>query len=137
MDDGAGNDVASGFAGEDALYGGGGADELLGGRGDDSLDGGARGDRIVGGAGDDLLAGGTGADCFVFGRAHGDDVVADFANADALDLRMLRLPGFAELRALATATADGALIDLSARGGGTILLADFALGRLTADDLLL
>jgi Ca2+-binding RTX toxin-like protein len=147
--DGRGGTVAgrlSGLDGADRLLGGDGEDVIRGGNhgdlvrgfaGDDRLSGGRGDDRIVGGAGDDLLSGGTGADLFVFGRAHGHDVVTGFANADTLDLRAHRLTGFTEFRALGTATEDGVLIDLTRRGGGTILLEDFAIGRLTTDDLLL
>ncbi|MFM7272610.1 MAG: calcium-binding protein, partial [Gammaproteobacteria bacterium] len=74
---GAGADSLAGNEGDDALGGGAGDDTLSGGSGDDRLEGESGADLLEGGAGWDLLLGGEGADTYVFGSAHGNDIVLD------------------------------------------------------------
>lgn len=91
---------------------------------DNVIRGNALNNVITGGAGDDTLYGGGGADRFVFARGSGNDVIADFARGDRIDLSGYGFDG-------APAVADvhgGALIDLG--GGDTILVSG-----VTADHL--
>ncbi|MCY3786488.1 MAG: calcium-binding protein [bacterium] len=109
-----GNDLLSGFGGNDTLHGGGGDDWMRGGDGDDIL---------VGGAGNDGLVGGAGADVFRFEEGHGDDVIFDFEpGTDLIDLSAFGGFHWAELKDSMTVVEHGLQIDLSAWGGGTILL---------------
>ena len=104
--------------------------------GNDTIIGGDSIDEIVGGPGDDTLTGGGGEDTFIFAAGHGNDTITDFAReipgavsggrlaeGDVIDLTQLpSISGFSEL----SITTDGpnTLIDLTAHGGGTILLED-------------
>ena len=151
---GYGNDLLSGGSGRDRLFGQGGDDRLLGGKGldrlsgqegDDVLGGGAgddelRGhdgaDTLIGATGDDVLLGGTDADVFVFRPGDGNDRVVDFSdNEDRLDLTAFGLSGLAAVTRVASGTST--LIDLSAHGGGTVLLEGFAPSMLTDADVLI
>ncbi len=151
---GYGNDLLSGGSGRDRLFGQGGDDRLLGGNGldrlsgqegDDVLGGGAgddelRGhdgaDTLIGATGDDVLLGGTDADVFVFRPGDGNDRVVDFSdNEDRLDLTAFGLSGLAAVTRVASGTST--LIDLSAHGGGTVLLEGFAPSMLTDADVLI
>ena len=138
---GAGADLLVGGEGDDALFGGGGRDELRGKGGNDELKGGDGADRLIGGGGDDALTGGGGRDVFVFGRASGDDVVADFeTGADQLDLTRLAVEGggrMAQLREAAHDHEAGVLIDLDALGGrGSVQLLGVEAGVMSAADVL-
>jgi predicted extracellular nuclease len=77
-----GHDLLNGGLGNDKLDGGDGNDVLFGDLGNDTLWGGAGNDVLFGGLGDDTLYGGAGADTFHFGRAEGNDLVADFNTTD-------------------------------------------------------
>ena len=150
---GAGADGLWGGAGDDQLWGEDGADDLLGGAGDDQLWGedgddylvGSAGDDqlwgedgddfLSGGAGDDILRGGVGDDVFGFDFGHGDDIITDFTDGDDLIyLGAFGLSGFDEL--VVASDSDGVTIDLTAHGGGTILLEGFAIADLDAGDIL-
>ena len=132
---GGGNDTLQGGAGDDHLIGAGGDDTLAGGAGEDLLWGGAGDDRIEGGTGDDEIEGGAGEDLFVFGPGHGDDAVARFTDGDdRIDLRAFELSGFSDLDV--AATDRGTTIDLSAHGGGVILLERIGLADVDAADFL-
>ena len=141
---GAGGDTLTGGGGADDLAGGDGNDRLVGNTGDDTLAGGAGDDVLWGGAGDDLIEGGTGddeieggagEDLFVFGPGHGDDAVARFTDGDdRIDLRAFELSGFSDLDV--AATDRGTTIDLSAHGGGVILLERIGLADVDASDFL-
>ncbi|MCC7275014.1 MAG: M10 family metallopeptidase C-terminal domain-containing protein [Alphaproteobacteria bacterium] len=110
----------AGLAGDDLLAGVGGDDALAGGMGLDTLQG---------GGGDDLLAGGDDADRFEFSGDFGADAIADFDPGKGDRLRIsgfgAGLDDFAELKAYVTDDGTDTTIDLSALGGGTILLASF------------
>ena len=126
-----------GGAGHDTLYGGpgGGDDRLDGGPGNDRLYGGQGSDRLAGGAGDDRLVGGPGADVFVVAPGEGQDTVTDFTDGvDRIDLTAFGLAGIDDLTT--TTTTDGVALDLTDSGGGTILLADFAMASLDATDFI-
>ena len=94
----------------------GGQDELSGGPGDDWLDG---------GFGNDRLSGGPDADIFVFTPGNGHDTILDFdAAEDKIDLTAFA--GIAGVDELVTSQQEhGLVIDLSAQGGGEVLLQDF------------
>ena len=87
-------------------------------------------------SGDDTLTGGAGADTFVFDPNHGNDVVTDFTNGeDVIDLsEFSTISGFSDLTV--TSDENGVTIDLTAHGGGTILLQGFAIDDLDAEDFL-
>ena len=103
-------------------------------------------DRIKGGTSDDTMSGGTGADTFYFYRGHGEDTITDFSTTEG-DVISLRCLGgeitWEELQAAFTAVEDdtstmdvdesGTSIDLSAWGGGTIVLRGVTSTSLTAD----
>ena len=131
---GAGDDILHGGAGDDALEGHGGDDRLHGGAGDDELYGGEGADVLDGGADNDTLSGEAGNDTFVFAAGHGNDTITDFTDGgDLIDLTAIAgISGFEDL----TITADGddAVIDLTAHGGGTIRLENFAVSDLDAAD---
>ena len=122
---GGGTDKAWGYDGDDILVGGQGQDQLFGGNGDDILSG------DVGG---DWLTGGAGADSFIFGPAHGRDVITDFTpGEDQIDLRGLAVVGddFADLEI--RQKSAGVLV---VTGEGEILLRGLDLEAVTADDFL-
>ena len=116
--------------GNDILYGHAGADRISGDNGNDY---------IVGGSGDDTLTGGSGNDQFVFGPRDGnyEDVIIDFNDgADRLDLkRFTTLHSLDDLDLFLSEDGTDSTIDLTAHGGGAIVLADFT-GTLSADDVL-
>ena len=87
-------------------------------------------------SGDDTLTGGAGADTFVFDPNHGNDVVTDFTNGeDLIDLsEFSTISGFSDLTV--TSDENGVTIDLTAHGGGTVLLQGFDIGDLDAEDFL-
>ena len=145
------DDTLDGGDGHDVLHGGLGGDRLEGGDGDDVLTGdgpfagnfpfgtndvllgGAGDDFLNGGTGDNLLHGGEGADIFHIDIDGGDDVVSDFTDGeDRIDLAAFNLTGFHELTI--SSDADSVTIDLSAHGGGTVLLEDFDIANLDASD---
>ena len=131
------DNVIDGGAGHDTLYGGpgGGDDRLDGGPGDDRLYGGQGRDRLAGAAGDDRLVGGPGADVFVVAPGEGEDTVTDFTDGeDRIDLTAFGLAGIDDITT--TTTTDGVAFDLTDSGGGTILLADFAMANLDATDFI-
>ena len=132
----AGNDTLEGEEDNDTLFGNAGNDRLFGNAGDDRLWGAGGDDTLEGGIGNDRLGGGAGADLFVLDVAHGADTITDFANGDdRIDLSGFNLSnGYRDVAA--TAVAGGVRIDLSAHGGGTILLRNAALGDLDASDFL-
>ena len=83
-----GNSAGTGNEKANIITGNGGANVLKGFGGNDVIDGGGGNDVIWGGNGNDVLTGGSGADRFVFERAGGRDVVADFGvgGADVIDI---------------------------------------------------
>ena len=119
---------------DDFIHGTDGQSWLHGKEGDDTIYGHAGDDEIYGGAGDDTMYGGSGADTFGIQRNSGNDVIADFANGeDVIDLTQFSgITSFADL----TVTSDdtGVTIDLTAHGGGTILLQGFDIDDLDAAD---
>ena len=100
----------------------------------DSLAGGASNDTLDGGAGDDTLTGGAGSDTFQFGPDGGNDTITDFvAGVDVIDLT-----AFADITTFVglTLTSDsrGTVIDLTAYGGGTVLLEGVGIEQLSFED---
>ena len=119
----------------DRLLGDNAANSLRGRAGNDTLEGRAGNDTLDGGPGADLLNGGRGRDTFVFRFDDGDDTISDFTDGqDRIDLSVFDLSGFAALD-ISTDPA-GVMIDLSAEGGGTILLENFDRSDLDAGDFL-
>ena len=83
---------------------------------------------------DDTLTGAAGADTFRFGLNHGDDVVVDFTNGEDL-INLWDFPtisGFSDLTI--TSVDNGVRIDLTAHGGGTIVLQGVDINDLDASD---
>ena len=83
---------------------------------------------------DDTLTGGEGVDKFVFGTDNGNDVIVNFTNGEDL-INLWDFPtvsGFSDLTI--TSVADGVRIDLTAHGGGTILLRGADINDLDASD---
>ena len=88
---------------------------------------------LTGDQGDDVLSGGAGDDRFIFDRNNGDDRITDFTDGeDRIDLGDFSLSGFGALTL--SSEADGVMIDLTAHGGGTILLEDADMADLDAAD---
>ena len=83
---------------------------------------------------DETLTGAAGADTFVFGPDNGDDVVVNFTDGeDLIDLSdFATISGFSDLTI--TSVDNGVRIDLTALGGGTILLQGADINDLNADD---
>ena len=108
-------------------------DTLTGDSGGNRLFGEAGHDTLEGGAGADRLEGGAGSDTFVFLAANGNDRITDFTNGeDLIDLGAFGLSGF---DALTTSSSQGNVtVDLTAQGGGTILLEGFDINDLDATD---
>ena len=135
-----GDNVLVGDSSDNQLYGFGGNDELRGNDGDDYLDGDRGDDVLWGGAGNDVLDGGPGADIFIFAPGHGDDIIPRFSitNVDLIDLTAFELSGFDDLTI--SSAVDNLIfnvtIDLSAHGGGTILLEDYDIANLDASDFI-
>ena len=143
---GQGSDILTGIedvAGSilaDRISGDSGANRLLGNAGDDRLDGRGGRDVISGGEGADQLQGGGGADRFLFAPVAGPviatDRILDFADGkDVLDLRGFGFESFRDVRALASDTANGLLLDLP--GAERVLIASFALAAFSQADTLL
>ena len=124
LDGGEGDDVLYGREGADTLEGGPGSDLLRGGPGSDLLSGGPGADLLRGGPDSDSLDGGEGDDTFFVTRGSGDDTILDFGNGED----RIHLAAFADLRSLEDLDLQqqdsGVVIDLSARGGGTVTLQD-------------
>lgn len=91
-------------------------------------------DTLDGGEGNDTLTGRAGDDIFVFASGHGDDTITDFTDdEDVIDLAQISgISGFGDLEV--TAMDDATMIDLTAHGGGTILLENFDIADLDASD---
>ena len=85
---------------------------------------------------DDTLTGAAGIDIFEFGGDNGNDVVTDFTNGeDLIDVTQLpTISSFSDLTI--TSDENGITIDLSAYGGGTILLQGMSIGDLDASDFI-
>ena len=93
-------------------------------------------DKLADGGGNDLLIGGPGSDIFVFGPGNYAVTVRDFTDGkDRIDLRAFTaITGFSAVDR--EAVSGGVEIDLSAQGGGTVLLQGFALANLDPGDFL-
>ena len=126
-------EVSGGHARGDVIKG---FEDVIGSARGDAITGDSGDNELRGGGGNDTLTGGGGVDVFVFGAAHGADVLMDFTDGvDRIDLGELDLSrGYDDVRA--TAVAGGVRIDLSAHGGGTIMLQNFDLADLDASDFL-
>lgn len=133
---GFGNDVFRTGQGDDTVSGEFNNDTIFGGAGDDLLRGQAGADRLIGGAGDDTLSGGDLRDTFVFTRGHGNDIIADFAVGDVLDLTGFAFGARADVYARVQVQTAGMLFDLTDIGGGTILLSQFTIALDDTDFLI-
>ena len=140
-----GNDLLEGGAGDDELYGGNqdegesghrGNDTLRGGDGNDILDGGIWHDHLSGGAGNDIMTGGRHHDRFYFAPGHGYDYILDFdrnygsSGNDGINLKAFEdIKGVDDLDGMMRQRGNSVEIDLSAYGGGTIVLQNVELGE--------
>ena len=135
-------DLINALAGEDEVFGLDGDDRL---NGDDTINGGAGTDTINGGDGDDRIAGEDGDDDFTGGDGNdrflagaGTDVIHDFrAGAgvvDQLDLTPFTFTNLADIQAITTDTAGGAVIQISATD--TIQLVGVTEASLVEDDFI-
>jgi len=133
----AGIQNVTGGAGNNTLTGNGAANVLTGGAGNDTLSGCAGNDTLKGGLGNDTLTGGAGNDTFVFDQNFGHDRVTAFddnaINHDALDFALALFANFAAVRAASTQVGTDVHIDHDLANG--IVLMNYALANLTADDL--
>ena len=120
---------------EDVLFGGRGGDTLAGGLRNDELRGGSGADRLIGGSGDDVLFGGINGDRFVYeGREFGNDRIADFGEADRIDLRGIGIGEFSLLAPYMTQVGDDVRIAFVYGGTAeTIIVEDASLATLTAN----
>ena len=128
----AGDDVLYGGpgGGDDLLTGGTGDDRLYGGIGNDTLEGGPGDDQLRGGPDDDMLDGGEGDDAFIIAVGGGNDTLLDFGNGeDRIDLA-----AFTEIQSVEDLDIqqqdNSVVIDLSARGGGTVTLQEYDMADL-------
>ena len=101
---GIGNDQLSGGAGVDALFGQVGNDSLNGNAGNDRLFGNAGFDTLDGGTGNDILFGGFNADTFSFSDNFGQDIIADFDQANLFE--RIDLTGVTGLNSFADVLAN-------------------------------
>lgn len=126
-------DLINALAGEDEVFGLDGDDRL---NGDDTINGGDGDDRLAGEDGDDDFTGGDGNDRFLAGA--GTDVIQDFrAGAgvvDQLDLTPFTFTNLADIQAITTDTAGGAVIQISATD--TIQLVGVTEASLVEDDFI-
>lgn len=126
-------DLINALAGEDEVFGLDGDDRL---NGDDTINGGDGDDRLAGEDGDDDFTGGDGNDRFLAGA--GTDVIHDFrAGAgvvDQLDLTPFTFTNLADIQAITTDTAGGAVIQISATD--TIQLVGVTEASLVEDDFI-
>jgi Ca2+-binding RTX toxin-like protein len=136
----AGDDRIDAGAGDDTVYGDGsslsgrpvcGADTLIGGAGADLM----YGDADV--ATSDVTTVTRGRDRFLFDLGSGLDTIGDFeAQRDVIDLRAYSgIGGFAAVKAHATDTDEGLVIDLGAAAGTAALEDTVTLVGLTLADL--
>ena len=131
-----GNDTLGGDGGDDRLYGGSGNDGLVGGAGNDTLYGFAGDDVLNGGEGNDFLSGDAGNDIFIFSAGSGHDTIRDFTDGeDLIDISALPTPTVAQNVYWFDVT-DGVLVDMTAIGGGTVLLRDFDFADVDMSDFL-
>lgn len=84
---------------------------------------------LNGAAGDDLLVGGAGNDTFVVAKGEGNDVIADFATGDKVDLQGFGLTEFGQLK---LAEKDGSVI-LTLDGEQTLTFRGITSADLTAE----
>ena len=105
--------------GKDELIGNEGDDTLEGGKGKDILRGGAGADSLWGGKGNDTLYGGDDDDTFVFYAGEGNDVIADYASGDMLQIMNKKGTGYADFK---KATFKDETLTLNINGGGKLIL---------------
>ena len=100
------------------------------------VEGGGGFDTLVSGKGDDLFEGGGAPDQFYMRKHGGDDQILDFHGKDVVNLSLLGLSSYREIRHDIHDTADGALLDLSDEFDFTLLLAGVSREDLKANDFL-
>ncbi len=117
----------SGSAHDDVLTGNDGANVLFGNAGADILDGQGGSDRLMGGRGNDI---------FIFlPSGKSTDSVTDFIDGeDRIDLSAF--PGLSFAGLAISAGADDSILDLTAHGGGRIVLRKFNPADLDAADFI-
>jgi len=112
-------------AGDDVIYGTELAETLNGGAGDDVLRGLGGDDMLDGAAGVDRLEGGDGSDTYRFGRAGGQDAIADAAGS--ADMLLLDA-GIAPADVTVEQSRDGANLILKVKGSEARITIENALG---------
>jgi Ca2+-binding RTX toxin-like protein len=125
----AGGDSIEGF---EHVEGSEAGDVILGDAGNNRLSGRAGFDYIIGGGGKDILSGGADLDSFAFATGFGRDTITDFTTGELIDFVLGEdFDSFAEVMAVASDTASGALLDF---GADRLLLQGVAVASLTAAD---
>lgn len=99
--------------------------------------GGGGQDFLFGGRQNDVFNGGQGGDFFVFGRNGGNDRILDLETGDKIDLGVLRLDNFAEVKAAAEDVTQGCLLDFEEEFGLTVLLIGVERDELRASHFIL
>src|SRR5262249_18730583 len=119
-----------------SLTGSAAANVLDAGAGNDAILAGAGNDVIIGGAGNDIMNGGAGADNFVFNAGFGHDTITTFGDTgtdqDTLDFSASVFANFAAVQAASHQVGADVHIDVDA--GNNIVLTNFTLANLGADD---
>ena len=109
------------------LIGDAGENILTGGKGKDTLNGGANQDTLDGGKGNDILWGGSDdADTFIYRAGDGTDTIMDYNYDDGDLLQILDKNGKEISNPIKKHLFDGDDLILSIKGGGKIILANFA-----------
>jgi Ca2+-binding RTX toxin-like protein len=109
--------------------------EVAGGSGNDTITANTTGSTLDGGSGNDTLIAGAGSDSIVFQSGYASDTVSQFDTAaDIVELTGLSVTSFAELLALITDDATGAILDLGA--GDQLQLLGVSKSSLTTNNFL-
>ena len=111
--------------GVNAWYGGGNALNNI-------ITGNTSNQELNGGKGNDVLTGGGGSDIFVFNKDSGADRVTDFSADDKIRLVDYGVTSFAQAKGLAKQVGADTVFTL---GADKVVLSNFALSTLTADNL--
>ncbi|WP_394691610.1 M10 family metallopeptidase [Hoeflea sp.] len=106
--------------------------------GNDTLDGRGGADYLSGGIGNDMLTGGSGNDIFAFGLGFGRDTITDFIGGTGLGDQLGLQGVFGSFAAvIAASTQVGANLEIALNGSDVLVLNNFSIANLAADDVLI